>query len=143
MASNPTITALEQKYIELLEKKIASLESADGRNKSHPSLVSQLDITAAGNGLLTSSRLNKSSVSSMTAQNGDPKATVSCCLIEDRTTNAESRPRRTQYRATSRYLHRASAFEKGGITRKVTWKKLMLQQFQRRTSQNLKPPSMR
>ena len=40
MSSNATIAALEQKYIPLLEKKIAKLESADGDSKDQtPALV--------------------------------------------------------------------------------------------------------
>lgn len=34
MAVNPTIAELEQKYIELLEKKVARLESEKGSEKS-------------------------------------------------------------------------------------------------------------
>jgi len=41
MSSNATIAALEQRYIELLEKKIAKLESADdSKEPKTPSLVS-------------------------------------------------------------------------------------------------------
>ena len=41
MSLNPTIAALEQKYIELLERKIAALESPNGSNQTEsPTLVS-------------------------------------------------------------------------------------------------------
>lgn len=39
MSSNPTVAALEQKYTELLEKKIARLESSEGGIAPKPSLV--------------------------------------------------------------------------------------------------------
>ena len=43
MSANAMVASLEQKYIELLERKIARLEAADGDAKSKsPSLVSCL-----------------------------------------------------------------------------------------------------
>ena len=60
MSSNPTIAALEQKYIELLEKKIARLESSDGNEQSKKaSLVEDSPDTTNSIILLTSDRKRK------------------------------------------------------------------------------------